>query len=222
MSFRPLPVMTVCVVAALIVLAMLGNWQWQRYHDKQSALAVDPDWQSLSGEVIDRGVFWVSTIYEGQSAWREMLAIDTGEGVVVATHGLTLGIDPPDRSPTAARTPDLERGIYRDPPDRNRFAPAPQPDRGIHHEVSIDAFEVQTGRRLLRTVFEPETLSLVDEAGTAQPVANPWANPALADPLPPSRHLGYALTWWGMGLGLIAIYLVYHVQSGRLSWGART
>ena len=32
----------------------------------------------------------------------------------------------------------------------------------------------------------------------------------------PTNHLQYAITWYLMALGLIAVYLVYHRQKGRL------
>lgn len=33
---------------------------------------------------------------------------------------------------------------------------------------------------------------------------------------PPVRHVGYAVTWFGMALALIAFYLVFHIRAGRL------
>ena len=34
----------------------------------------------------------------------------------------------------------------------------------------------------------------------------------------PNNHLQYALTWFGLALTLVGVYLVYHVQNGRLSF----
>jgi surfeit locus 1 family protein len=48
-------------------------------------------------------------------------------------------------------------------------------------------------------------------------VANPFALAPGADALPPARHLGYAITWYGLALVLIVIYFAYHVSVGRLS-----
>ena len=38
-----------------------------------------------------------------------------------------------------------------------------------------------------------------------------------ADALPPARHLGYALTWYGLAVVLVVIYFAYHANAGRLS-----
>jgi cytochrome oxidase assembly protein ShyY1 len=48
--------------------------------------------------------------------------------------------------------------------------------------------------------------------------ANPFAHAPGVDPLPPARHLGYALTWYGLALVLIVIYLAYHISVGRLAF----
>ena len=39
-----------------------------------------------------------------------------------------------------------------------------------------------------------------------------------ADAMPPARHLGYALTWYGLALVLLAIYFAYHISVGRLAF----
>ena len=45
---------------------------------------------------------------------------------------------------------------------------------------------------------------------------NPFAH--ASDPLPPERHVGYAITWWGLAAGLVVIYALLHVRRGRLSF----
>ena len=50
--------------------------------------------------------------------------------------------------------------------------------------------------------------------GRATP--NPFALAPGADALPPERHMGYAITWYGLALVLIVIYFAYHGSVGRL------
>ena len=38
---------------------------------------------------------------------------------------------------------------------------------------------------------------------------------------PPSRHLGYALTWFGFALTLIGVYIAFHVSRKRLGFTRR-
>jgi surfeit locus 1 family protein len=34
----------------------------------------------------------------------------------------------------------------------------------------------------------------------------------------PNNHLSYAMTWFGLAIGLLGVYLAYHVSRGRLAW----
>ncbi|MBK6703375.1 MAG: hypothetical protein IPG56_06135 [Caulobacteraceae bacterium] len=51
--------------------------------------------------------------------------------------------------------------------------------------------------------------------GRATP--NPFALAPGADALPPARHMGYAITWYGLALVLLVIYFAYHGSVGRLA-----
>jgi surfeit locus 1 family protein len=64
-------------------------------------------------------------------------------------------------------------------------------------------------------IFEPEALIRTDTA-PPEPVENPFLRPEMEERLPPERHFGYALTWWGLAIGLIGVYLALHHQRGRL------
>jgi surfeit locus 1 family protein len=33
-----------------------------------------------------------------------------------------------------------------------------------------------------------------------------------------NAHLSYAMTWYGIALGLLAVYLAFHHQAGRLTF----
>ena len=35
-----------------------------------------------------------------------------------------------------------------------------------------------------------------------------------------NSHLGYAITWYGIACALIGVYLAFHHQAGRLTFGA--
>jgi surfeit locus 1 family protein len=67
-------------------------------------------------------------------------------------------------------------------------------------------------------VVEPVTLTLLNSGtqGQFSQMPNPYAFAKPLDPLPPERHFGYALTWWGMAIGLLGVYLALHHSKGRL------
>lgn len=48
-----------------------------------------------------------------------------------------------------------------------------------------------------------------------------WPRPGAARPVLKNDHLQYAVTWFGLALVLIGVYIAYHVSQGRLGWGKR-
>ena len=70
-------------------------------------------------------------------------------------------------------------------------------------------------------MFEPETLIRTDNL-TSAPAANPLLIPGDSERLPPERHFGYAITWWGLAMALAGVYLAFHYQRGRLRFRRET
>ena len=67
--------------------------------------------------------------------------------------------------------------------------------------------------------FEPETITqfaLTNDEIVNRRIPNPYVSIANLDNLPPARHLGYALTWFGLALGMIGVYIALHMARGRL------
>ncbi len=220
MRFRPLPVMSLCVAVSLGILLMLGHWQWQRFSEKEGALAAVPEWTALEGGTLaENGVFYMSTIVNGRAAWREILAMDMGSELVLVTNGIVFSVDSPEVPlfDPEDNEPDFGEGLYRVPPAPGAFTPPSDMDAHILFGFDFDELEAELGRTVRRQVFEPRRLMARDQTGEGM-IDNPQADPALADPLPPARHLGYALTWWGMALALLIMYFVYHASTGRLTF----
>lgn len=220
MSFRPLPVMTVCVVISLGILMMLGTWQWQRFQEKESAQTAVTQWTALEGaELVPDGVFYMSTILNGRAAWREILTVEAGDETLLVTNGIIFSVETPtlplhDMDDTE---PEFGEGVYRVPPKPGAFTPPSNMEARVLFGFDFPELEAALGRPLSGRVFEPRRLMARDQTGEAM-IDNPQADPALADPLPPARHLGYALTWWGMAIALLIMYFIYHISVGRLKF----
>jgi len=223
MSFRPLPVMTVCVVVSLVILAMLGNWQWQRYNEKLTARDTVPEWTAISGEIVEDGVFYISTIMNGRSAWLEVLALETETEIVLGVNGVVFSVDAPEDFlfDTEDPEPELGEGLFRTPAEPSAFTLQADTQKNLLFAYDFSFIEAKLGRSVRREVFEPRRLIARDETGEGM-IDNPFADPVLADPLPPARHLGYAWTWWGMALALFIMYFIYHASVGRLSLRNKT
>ena len=71
-------------------------------------------------------------------------------------------------------------------------------------------------------LVEPEMIrefALAGENVIHRDIPNPFYSLANLDDLPPQRHLGYALTWYGLLLAMIGVYIALHVARGRLRFG---
>ncbi|MEM7661645.1 MAG: SURF1 family cytochrome oxidase biogenesis protein [Pseudomonadota bacterium] len=218
MRFRPLPIMTACVLPALAVLCLLGSWQWQRYGEKLAAQTDEIEWQRFGGEIAHSEPFFVSTLLDGDPAWRLVKVIESDESAHLASTELFIGIVPPLIDFDDSASFEAQEGVFVQPSPPTRWAPDPDGATFYAYDVAgiRSRLPEELAARLSDEVFEPRHIDRI--AGELrETLENPWANPALADPLPPARHLGYALTWWGIGVGLIAIYFVFHLQSGRLT-----
>jgi surfeit locus 1 family protein len=93
------------------------------------------------------------------------------------------------------------------------FAHAPLPLQRLWFYVDLAAMGRNAGLQNVTDYYI--TSSYVGPDGRA--TANPFARAHGADVLPPARHLGYALTWYGLALVLLVIYFTYHANAGRLS-----
>ncbi|WP_084396006.1 SURF1 family cytochrome oxidase biogenesis protein [Henriciella aquimarina] len=225
MSFRPLPVLTVLALVSLAILIWLGNWQYGRYEDKLTRepaeaaafetvrIDVDEDNPGMAQQVYG--------IIDGEAIWRRYVPgrID-GEGpVVLALWDAVAGTEP---EPLAiSQTSDFEptANVFERPASHSSFAGKDHPEEDKWYEFNPQAMLANLGYDDAgMTVVEPDTITirLGSDLSRARQAENPYASPKLRDPLPPARHLGYALTWWGLAAALIGVYLAYHHSKGRL------
>ena len=219
--FRPLLVMTIFSVVALAVLIALGRWQWERY-DEKTAAAEEPvaemtieNYQPIQDAI--QFVHGVRTDTREQG-WRVFVPVVFGDTIVFVDSDFIPEIAPPN--PDEVRVPALLRGgapirgasIRPEPPAPLTLAPRPL--QRLWFAVDLGAMGRNGGLENVADYYIAS--SYVGADGRA--VANPFALAPGADVLPPARHLGYAITWYGLALVLIAIYFAYHISVGRLSF----
>jgi surfeit locus 1 family protein len=225
MRFKPYPLMSLFTALSLALLMWLGAWQYGRFQQKMALQDVPPDWQTLAGDVVPGSEVVLYAYVDGDSAWHRLVAVDTGTNVYWTAIDLTYAVNPPvaDQSPSAhAGLRFLARGLYLARHGRHAFSASDAPTARVYQ--SFDARRLASHLppalqpRVQPQIFEPETIRLI-RVGKARTGTNPLARLNPDGELPPQRHFGYALTWWGLGLALIGIYLVYHQKNGRLRFG---
>jgi surfeit locus 1 family protein len=218
--FNPLPLMSLLTVVALAVLLMLGRWQWEKYEEKTAA-AEEPvaemtiaSYQPIEGAI--QFVFGVRPDTR-ERGWRVFAPVQEGESVIFVDSDFVPTLQAPD--PDEVRFPaSLRFGAPINGPSITPEPPPPLalPPRLLEREwyaVDLPAMGRNAG---LENVAEYYIAgAYVGADGRA--IANPFALAPGADPLPPARHLGYALTWYGLAVVLLAIYFAYHVSVGRLA-----
>lgn len=229
MTFRPLPVLTLVTLPALALLLWLGAWQWGRMGEKAEAMAA---WESreISASVSIEDAF----CGVGRDVTdAQVLPLGAPTGQVIRFQGRSLAGDPGWRLMRAVALPDCHQetpaglilvqtgfetvsGEQLAAPERLRVSPPPT--AGL-----FSARNDVANRQFFR--FDAEQIAQALAAGPVHGelwlvAAGDGLPPELAS-VPPGQHLGYALTWWGMALALMAVYAVLHVQQGRLRFTRR-
>lgn len=222
MYFRPLPVLTLLTVLGLGVLLWLGSWQWSRMGEKAAEIAAYEAMNSrapdglvaalcpeirlgapvLLPEPTGRGAirFWGRD--GGEAGWRLFRPVQlpacARDGVILAETGF-------QPFPDGGET-DVTRWRIEAVPEAGAFAAANSPVENEFHRY--DAGQIAD---VLQTPSVHPSIWIVADRGL----------PAELAEVPPSRHLGYALTWFGLALTLIGVFAAFHVAKGRLGFTRR-
>ncbi len=231
---------TLSAVAGLAVLIGLGTWQLERKRWKEDLLArigtrvhaepvalPEAERRAQAGADVD----YLHVIASGRFhhdkerylyapaprglAWHVYTPLELAEGRFLWVNR---GAVPDARKSAATRAEgqvageQSVRGLVRVPAGRARFAPDNDPGVNLWYWPDLDA--------MTASAFGTQKVAVV-----------PFAIDADAQPPPPgglprggvtrialpNRHFEYALTWFGLGLALIAVYLAFFVNRLRLS-----
>lgn len=211
---NPLPVMSVLSAIALAVLIVLGAWQWRRFEEKRHLADVAPLTVTLEPfEPMPEGIALVFAARDGVPGWRVFEPVRYGERTVFVDVGHVPGAAIPDwRTVTPSKALAGARavsGISVSPKAPAALAARGDPARRIWYAVDLPAMASAAGLADVESYYV--AMPYIGRTGAAEP--NPFAGQR--DPLPPERHLGYALTWWGLAATLIGVYLAFHARQGR-------
>lgn len=229
MTFRPMPILTGLSLISLAILIWLGNWQYDRYSEKMARpaiaeLAEQPERLLIAiDRTIDANVQQVYGFADSEPIWRRYAPgrlQDTGEFILVMV-GATGG---PAPVPIAVRK--LPESITFDglvaprPVSDSAFSARDNPDADQWYRLDAAKIGAKFNLTVPLKVAEPIVMTVTNAADATQSrlTANPYAFAEPLDPLPPERHFGYALTWWGMALALIGVYAALHRARGRLKF----
>jgi len=100
-------------------------------------------------------------------------------------------------------------GIIRKPAPPNWFTPPVDKPKRIVHTRDPDVLAKAFGYKNVFPMF-------LEADATPNPGGWPKGGVTVIDL--PNDHLQYAITWFGLAIGLLAVYLTYHASRGRLGW----
>ncbi|PZO55925.1 MAG: hypothetical protein DCF16_00895 [Alphaproteobacteria bacterium] len=219
--FRPLLVMTLFSVVALAVLISFGRWQWEKYQEK-SAAADEPvaEMTIEQYQAMPDAIQFVHGVRPDtrEQGWRVFVPVVFGDTIVFVDSDFIPEIAPPN--PEEVRVPAVLRlgapisgaSIRPEPPAPLTLSPRPL--QRLWFAVDLNAMGRNGGLENVADYYIAGAYVGAD----GRSAANPFALAPGADALPPARHLGYAITWYGLALVLLVIYFAYHISVGRLSF----
>lgn len=200
--FKPLPILSLASIATLGLLIWLGNWQWRRFEDKTAARAVPAEIVKIAAAPdIEKAVF-VFGVRDGQQGWRVFAPVALGARIAFVDLAFWPGLEPPHSTFCFLR--EEVRGVWASPRRASAFHAPNNVRARLFYSIALP----EMARSVDIDAVEPRYL-----AADYGPEPNPFVGDR--DPLPPARHLGYAITWWGLACGLIGVYLVFHSSRGR-------
>ena len=236
MYFRAMLLPTLFTVPALITLLALGSWQLQRLSWKTDLIAeletaatappirleeVGPPQQNRFRRVqlvgrFDHGaeIFLTGRTYEGNAGFHVVTPfIDTSGMQILVNRGWVSEEYRPQEKRVFSLTPgETElQAIIRLPQKRGYFVPENDPQKGFWFTLIPAEIATFLGREAVQTGY------YADAVRVGEVITLPIAARVRIDL--PNAHLNYALTWFGLALSLLGVYIAFHHAQGRLGFG---
>lgn len=229
MSFRPMPILSLCSLVSLVILVLLGNWQYARYSEKMAA--PPPQTQADKSErlVIEiardnpNNAQQVYGFADSEPVWRRYVPgrVQGSDEIVLAMVEATGGAQPIATTISSfPETVTFEGIVSVKSSSSSSFSGRDEPEKDLWYTLDPTKLSARLGLSATPRVAEPVVMTVrnANDLSQARQTLNPYAFSKPVDPLPPERHFGYALTWWGMALGLIGVYVALHRAQGRLTF----
>ncbi|HJW41914.1 MAG TPA: SURF1 family protein [Rhizomicrobium sp.] len=235
MHFRPLPGITVACAILFAFLIGLGVWQLQRLQwkltlidqvnrnlvaaplplDRILALGSDAQYHrvALAGRFDNAKESYVyGTDADGAPVYHVVVPFRTDDGrALLIDRGIVPRalLDPVTRPRGILAGETHVVGVWRESQGAGAFTPPPDLAHRIWYSRDVASIARADGIALVAPVLI--------EAG-ATPNSGGWPKGGQTVVTFRNEHLQYAITWFLMAAGLLAVYIAYHVSIGRLSF----
>lgn len=237
--FRPRPWLTIICLLATALLLVLGTWQVQRLQWKLGLIAKveaqlgagpvplgqvleepGPLAEALYRKVRvsgrfdhDREIYLFTSKGVGTAGYQVITPLIQSDGPVVL---IDRGLVPEGLKDVATRREgqipgEIEIiGLLRLEVPKSTFTPDPDLITRIWYRRDPIAMATSLG------ISEPLQV-MIDADATPNPGGYPQGGKTIVTFT--NNHLGYAITWYGLALALLAVYMAFHAKEGRLKIG---
>ena len=238
MIFRPLFWPTFFTIPAVILLISLGSWQLSRLAEKMeliaqfeqrsnaSAISIFQVSKPIEGfefqRIVAKGkylhqseIYLTGRTYEGNAGFHVVTPFSTSDGVILINRGWVSEAyrEPSTRPFSLIEGETLVEGILRLPGRKGYFVPENEPEAGFWFTLKpAEIAQHLKQEDMIKNYY-------IDVIRTGDIITLPIAAEVNIDV--PNSHFNYALTWFGLALALIGVYLAFHYQNGRLYFSSK-
>lgn len=235
MTFRPYPGLTVACALLFACLCGLGAWQLERLQWKLALIARVNDHMAAAPLALDRvmtmdvdeaqyrrvtlgGRFdhareaYVFTTDAGAPVYHVLTPFTVDDGrVLMVDRGEVPKekLDPAMRELGNVAGETHITGVWRVPDAPGAFTPPPDRARRIWYARDLASITAADQLTLAAPV-------VIEADSTPNPGGWPRGGQTVVSFR--NQHLSYAVTWFGLALGLLGIWLAYHISKGRIAW----
>lgn len=216
---------TLVIFVAVVIMLRLGFWQLERMEEKQIRLstltqklssgdasltslpesldeAADMPVAFIGNSDTDRLIYLDNRIVEGAVGYEVLMPVETNIGWIIVNLGWVKGTHTREILPTVSIPAQNQRfsGNVVVPtlnPMISETATALDGYPLLIQQIDLEKLEFITGLSL-----QPFIVALTDDPKTG--FKNNW-RPVV---MPPEKHFGYALQWFGLALAALIIYFV--------------
>jgi surfeit locus 1 family protein len=235
MTFRPYPGLTIACALLFAGLCALGVWQLERLQWKLALIATVNGHMTAAPVTLDQiiampadeaqyrrvtisGRFdhsheaYVFTTDAGAPVYHVLTPLRSDDGrVLMVDRGEVPKekLDPATRVQGDGAGETRVTGVWRMPDAPGAFTPLPDIAHRIWYARDLAGIAVSDHLALAAPV--------VIEAGAA-PNPGGWPKGGQTVVSFRNQHLSYAVTWFGLALGLLGVWLAYHISRGRIAF----
>jgi len=235
MTFRPYPGLTIACAILFAILCGLGAWQLERLQWKLNLIATvnghmaaapvsldqiqamkfdDAQYRrvTLAGRFDHAHEAYVFTTDAGAAVYHVLTPFTADDGKVLMVDRGEVPKEKLDPATRAGGNPagDVQvTGVWRAPDTPGAFTPPPDLSHRIWYARDLASIAAADHLTLSAPV-------VIEADATPNPGGWPKGGQTVVSFR--NQHLSYAVTWFGLAIVLLCVWLSYHISKGRIGW----